>query len=402
MISDFTILAFRNIKNRKLRTFLTLIGIVIAIATIFTLISVSIGLNQAVQSTFEELGTDKFFVQSATSFSQIGSEAVKLTTEDAKVISRVSGVKQVSSAIIATAKIEFNNEFRFVSAIGIDEVGVDLYFESGGYKILLGKNLQKGDSNAVVLGSQYYLNSLLKRPITPGDTVLINDNKFKVKGILDTTGSPPDDKQIYMTEETFREFFNVTDRVDSIVVQVDNKDEVKAVANRVEKKLFYSRNVDEKTKDFSVLTPEDLLKTVGSILNIITAFLLGVAAISMLVGGIGIANTMFTSVLERTKEIGVMKAIGAQNKDILLIFLIEAGILGILGGTIGVAFGAVVVKVIEIIAVSSLGTNLLQAAYPWYLILGCLAFAFVVGAISGLYPAYHATKIRPVEALRYE
>ena len=162
------------------------------------------------------------------------------------------------------------------------------------------------------------------------------------------------------------------------------------------------RKVTDKTKDFSILTPEELLSSFASILSIVTGFLLGVAAISLLVGAIGITNTMYTSVLERTKEIGVMKAVGAKNSDILTIFLIESGLLGLTGGVIGVLLGMGIGKVIEYIAVHQLQTNLLQVVFPVYLIAGCLIFAFLIGAISGTLPAYRASKIRPVVALRYE
>ena len=162
------------------------------------------------------------------------------------------------------------------------------------------------------------------------------------------------------------------------------------------------RDVDEKTIDFSILTPEELLRSFGTILNIITAFLLGVAGISLLVGAIGIANTMYTSVLERTKEIGVMKAIGAKNSDILYIFMIESGILGVIGGAMGILVGIGVGKIIDYIAVNQLQTNLLKVATPWYLIVGCLLFAFIIGSLSGLMPAKQASKLKPADTLRYE
>ena len=144
------------------------------------------------------------------------------------------------------------------------------------------------------------------------------------------------------------------------------------------------------------------LRFLGTVLNIITAFLLGVAGISLLVGSIGIANTMYTSVLERTKEIGVMKAIGAKNSDVLYIFVIESGILGLVGGAIGIFFGIGVGKIIEYIAVNQLGINLLKVVFPWYLIVGCLLFAFVIGSLSGLLPARQGSKLKPADTLRHE
>jgi len=162
------------------------------------------------------------------------------------------------------------------------------------------------------------------------------------------------------------------------------------------------RDVTEKTKDFTILTPEEFLGTFQTILNVLTGFLFGIAAISLLVGGIGIMNTMYTSVLERTQEIGTMKAVGARNRNIYSIFIIESGLIGLIGGIFGVILGISVSKGISLIASQALGTNLFQAATPWYLIAGCLIFAFGIGAFAGSIPSWQASRLSPVEALRYE
>jgi len=127
-----------------------------------------------------------------------------------------------------------------------------------------------------------------------------------------------------------------------------------------------------------------------------------ISSISLLVGGVGIMNTMYTSVLERTREIGIMKAIGARNSDILQIFLIEAGIYGLIGGAVGAFFGLAISKSAEIIASYYLGTGMFYASMSWWLIIGALAFSFFVGVISGVAPAKHASSLKPVDALRYE
>jgi len=128
--------------------------------------------------------------------------------------------------------------------------------------------------------------------------------------------------------------------------------------------------------------------------------LIGIAAISLLVGGIGIANTMYTAVLERTKEIGIMKATGAQNKDILLIFVIESGLLGIIGGLIGIAIGFGLSSAVEFLARNFIGTNLIEAYFSYWLLFGALLFSFFIGAIFGVMPARHAASLQPVDALR--
>jgi putative ABC transport system permease protein len=187
-----------------------------------------------------------------------------------------------------------------------------------------------------------------------------------------------------------------------MIVQIESGNNIKEVADRVEKKLMKFRNVDEENVDFTIMTPEELLRSFNVILVVITSFLISVGSISLIVGGIGIANTMYTSVLERIREIGIMKAVGARNKDIILIFVIESGLIGMIGGIMGVGFGILISKTIEFIAVNQLGTTLLKAATPVYLIAGCVLFAFIIGAFSGVMPARQASKIKVVDALRYE
>jgi len=403
MIKDFVKISFRSIKKRKLRSFLTLIGIIISIATIFVLISVSIGLQNAVEEQFRLLGTDKIFVQPRGQLAGPGTGgAVKLTEKDLDAIKKTSGIKEASPWAASPAKIEFKDETRYTSAVGIDLETSDLFIETGAYEATQGRLLREGDKGSVMIGSHYGEAAFFTKMIAAGDRMLINDVEFKVRGILKPIGNPGDDRLIYMALEDFRLLFKIPERIDTIVAQVEEGVDINAAAENIERKLFKARNVDEETRDFTILTPEQLLESFGIVLNIITSFLLGIAAISLLVGGIGIANTMFTSVLERRKEIGVMKSIGAQNKDVLMIFLIESGLLGLIGGIGGVTLGFGVSKLIEYIAVNQLKTTLLQTATPLYLFLGCLAFAFLAGAISGLLPAFNAVKIKPVEALRYE
>src|SRR3989338_1429476 len=160
-------------------------------------------------------------------------------------------------------------------------------------------------------------------------------------------GNPGDDRLIIMALEDFQELFKSGDRIDQIIVQVEDVNTIKETAERVEKKLRSARHLTEKTQDFTILTPEELLRSFGTILNILTAFLVGVAGISLLVGAIGIATTMYTSVLERTREIGVMKAVGARNKDILFLFVGEAALLGFIGGVAGSLLGLVVSELLE-------------------------------------------------------
>ena len=403
MIKDYFVLAMRNLRKRKLRSWLTMLGIIISIATIFMLVSISLGLQGAVEEQFRTLGTDKIFIQPSTGLGPPGSVAgVVLTEDDVDTISKVRGVKDYSFFTAGNAKVEFRGETRFMLVWGIDPEHLDVYSEVGSFKIEEGKFLEKGDRNSVMLGWLFAQEKVFKKPVRTGNKLIINDQDFKVKGNLERIGTPDDDRIILMDLNSFRELFGIQDRVDIIIVQIDEGEDINEVSDRIEKKLRSSRGVTEKTQDFDIIKPEELLESFGNVLNIITAFLAGVAAISLLVGGIGMANTMYTSVVERTREIGIMKAIGAKNKDILSIFLIESGFLGLVGAGIGVLLGYSISKTIEYIAITQLNTTLLQAASPLYLILGCLMFGFVIGTISGTLPAIQASKTNVVDALRYE
>jgi len=382
-----------------------MLGIFISIATIFLLVSLSLGLQGAVQEQFRLLGTDKIFVQPGTGFlgppGSVGGTI--LTEDDARVVEKVSGVKRVVEMVAGNAKVEYNDEIRYFPIYGVSIDSMDLYFESSAIKIDEGTSLNREGSKKVLLGYDFKYNKLFEKPVTAGSKININGVNFKVGGIMSQIGNPSDDQNIIMDLVDFRNLVNSTGkRVDIILVQVESGADVKEVSERINKKLINYRHVDEKTKDFMISTPEELLQSFQTILNIITIFLAGIAGISLVVGAIGIANTMYTSVLERTREIGVMKAIGARNSDVMWIFLIESGLLGMTGAIIGVLLGILGSKLVEFIAINYIHTTLLRAAIPVYLIVGCLAFGFLVGAISGTLPAIRASRTNVVDALRYE
>ncbi len=406
MINDYFKLALRSLKQRKTRSFLTLLGIFLAILTIFVLLSLSLGLNEYVNEQFELLGTDKFFIQAKGQAGPPGASgsAVELTLDDVEVIEGVKGVESVTYFIIGNGKLEFNDKTRYylITGLPVEEKLLDLVFEAADLEIEEGRFMKKGETKKVVIGYNYKYKNLFGKPLRTGDSIEINDVEFEVVGVVEQVGNPQDDQQVYISEDDFKDLFDSGDRVDFIYAQIKLGEKINEVAERAERKLMKSRDVDEDTVDFTILTPEELLATFNNILNILTAFLVGIGAISVLVGGIGIANTMYTSVLERKKEIGTMKAIGAKNSDILLIFIIESGILGLIGGLIGIGVGIGIAKSIEYFVLVYLGSNIVRASMNPMIIFGCLVFAFVVGLVSGVLPSYQASKLKPVDTLRYE
>ena len=382
-----------------------MLGIFIGIAAVVSLISLGNALDMAITGQFGTLSSGILTIQNTgTGFGPPGSTAIKkLTEHDLKIIESTQGAKSVISRIIRIVEVEYNkiSKFRYIGSMPLNQDEIKLINEELNVKPESGRLLTTADRGKVVLGNDFLDNSFEKK-IRVGVNIKIQGENFEVIGILKKASTFTINSVILMPEDDLKRLLKIGDEIDLIVVKVDNKDNIDQIAKDIERKLRKDRDEKLGEEDFSVQTPIQALQAVSTVLNIINLIITGIAAISLLVGGIGIANTMYTSVLERTKEIGVMKSIGARNSDILLIFLLESGFLGLIGGIAGVVLGISVAKSIEFIAVNQLGTNLLHAATPIYLIGGCLLFALAIGAVSGALPAYRASRIIPVDALRYE
>jgi len=403
MIKDYTKFAFRTFKVRGIRTFLTMLGIFVGIAAIVSLISLGQGLENAITEQFEMLGTNKIIISPAGTFFGFGGEASSdLTEDDLDVINKVKGVKTAGGMLFKFANVKFGNEIKYTFVIGLplDESG-QIIQDLSGFDVDKGRDLKEGDKYKVTVGDFLAQGDFFEKKVQIRDKIEIEGQEFAVIGQVARIGNPADDSQVYIPMETARELFDEPLKLDFIMLEGVKGIDMSALAEDIEKDLRKHREVDEGEEDFNVQTFEELMDTYSTILVIVQAVLIGIASISLLVGGVGIMNTMYTSVLERTNEIGVMKAIGAQNKDILAIFLIESGFLGLIGGVIGILIGVGIGKLVEFGAAQQ-GLDILKASFPWYLIVGALLFSFLVGAISGVAPARQASKLKPVDALRYE
>jgi len=409
MIKDYFKVGISNLLHRKMRSWLTMIGIFIGIAAVVGLISLGQGMKEAIGNVFLNIGADKLVVQAKSGLQFAGppgsSAASNLTTHDMNVIKRVNGVEQAGARLIKPAKLEFSNEVKFYFAASMpdDDDGRELITEVNRYETEAGRLLKKGDKFKAFIGNNVADKGIFKKKIELGNNIQINDVEFEVVGILKKSGNPQQDRVVIIPEDTMRQVLKVNkDKVDVIAVKVQKGVDVNKVADDIGRAMRRDRNLELGKEDFQINTPQQILETLDTILTMVEVVLIGIAAISLLVGGIGIANTMYTAVVERTKEIGIMKSIGAQNKDILLIFVIESGLLGLAGGAIGIALGIGLGKLVEFMAFQFLGTSLIKAFFPWYLIVGSLIFSFLIGTISGFLPARQAASLKPVDALRYE
>src|SRR3989344_628637 len=392
--------SLNNLKKRKTRSFLTILSIFIGIATIFLFISFGLGLYNYVNSFISESSADKVTIQPKGNAAPGLDDTFALTKDDLRAIERASGINEVSGVYFKVAEIEKNNVNKFVFAVAYDPEKY-LLLELNNIKIFKGRNLKSGDEGKVVAGYNYLIeNKIFKNSFDVNDVIEISGKDFRIIGFYEPVGNPSDDAQVYMTETQFEGIYNGTKGYNMIVASVD-VDKISNAIDNIEKNLRDSRNVEEGKEDFTVSSFEDMLEQFTSALNIIIGFVILIALISVVVSAINTANTMITSVLERVKEIGVMKSIGARNSEILKIFLFESSFLGFMAGGGGgflrwrFAFLAGTILL-------SLGWGFLQPYYPWQLFLGCILFATVTGAISGIVPAISASRTNPVEALRYE
>jgi putative ABC transport system permease protein len=300
-----------------------------------------------------------------------------------------------------TGKLEFNDNVVFGMSIGVPD-GEDRKFTYDALELEIeeGRLLKDGDTMKVVLGNNFYTDNVgLDKTVMAGDTVLIQDKKFDVVGIIKKKGSFIFDNMVVMNEDVLNDIFEIDNEVDIIAVQVKDKSLMQKGKEDIEKLLRKRRNVKEGEEDFSVETPDSAMSDINSILTGVQIFIAIIASISIIVGSIGITNTMFTSVTERKKQIGIMKSIGARNSDIFYLFSIESGMLGMVGGFIGTVIGGFISFVGTMGINIFIGANI-QPQINLILIFGALMGSFLIGSIAGTVPAMRAAELKPVDALR--
>ncbi len=404
MAQKYLVLALKNVRRRGLRSWLTMLGIFIGIAAVVSLVALGGGLREAILGQFSSMGTDKLIITNAeTGFGPPGSTSIaKLTDHDVDIINQVSGLERVIPRLLRPVSIEFNKVTSYGYAISMPKEDKDSKFmyESFKMEVESGKLLYSGDKGKIVLGSDYAKQKGFGKDIIVGSTLKLQGQEFEVIGILKPLSSFQMNLAILMNQEDMENMLAIENEYDMIVIQIASGEDIEQLAENIKEKLRKDRDLKEGNEDFSVQTPISALNSVNTILIIVNLIVAAIAGISLLVGGLGIANTMYTSVLERTREIGVMKAIGARNSDILLIFLFEAGLLGLIGGIIGATMGVALSFSVAAIANSVMGSQLFLVRFSFPLVLGAFSFSFLIGIISGVFPAMQASKLNPVDALR--
>lgn len=405
MLTDLFSFSVQNLTRRRLRSYLTMIGIFIGIAAVVGLIGLGDGLRMAITSQFSFLGTDTLSVQAEglSLAGPPGSAVSRPLSEDlAEKIGDVDGVEAAINRYIKTGTLEFNDQLVYGFAMSVPS-GEDrkVMEKMLNIEALQGRLLEDGDGRKVLLGNSFSEDDTFGRAVEAGDRVKLNDIKYEVVGILEKKGNFLIDGAVLVNEEPLLDDFGDDGTVDIIGVKVEDEDDIPKIKGDIEKLLRKERDVKEGEEDFSVESPQQALEQLDSILFAIQLFITIIAGISLLVGGIGITNTMYTAVLERTKEIGILKSVGARNSAVFQLFFFESGLLGMVGGLVGVLIGAGLAYGLAAAGRALLDIELLQAHITPMLVIGALAFSFGIGLISGVTPAWQASRKNPVDALRY-
>ena len=404
MIKDYFIFAWNSLTNKKLRSWLTLLGICIGVLAVVSLISLGDGLRDAVSSQFGIASLEILTIQAGgVGGGPPGTGVVNPLTKDTVTgIERLSSIDIVAGRILSSVQVEHNNvlNFNFAMSLPSGREG-SLILEILDYTPSQGRLLRLDERGSVFLGYNFgrETNSFGKR-IVAGNSILINNQRFRVAGIAERKGSFIFDNIILMEESELRSLVNQDEVVDIIVARPRGSISLEAAREDVQEFLRRDRSIRRgEQDDFTVQTPEGALSTVNTILTGVQIFVAMVASISIIVGAIGIVNTMTTSVLERKQQIGIMKSIGAKNSDIFMQFFIESGLMGLIGGIFGVILGTL----IGFFGTLSLNTFIGSSTVPSInivLIVGALLGSFIIGAIAGIVPAIQAARQNPVDSLR--
>lgn len=402
MISEESIkYSLRNLQMRKSRSVLTILSIFVGISAIFIFISFGWGLYDYVNDFTTESSVNKIIIQPKGHGAPGLDDTFALTESDLRVVKKVAGVYDATGSSFDVAEIQQRSSKRYVFIMGYDPKK-PLIWEISNIDLLKGRELGNNEKGKVILGYNFQLDDkIFPKGLDVNDNFDLNGEKVKAIGFMEAVGNPQDDSNIYVSQEFFDELYPEREGKYGWIIATVEVEKIQKVIEDIEKALRKNKGQEKGQEDFFVQSFEEMIETFSGALNIIIGFVILIALISVLVSAVNTANTMITSVVERTKEIGIIKSIGAKNSEILKIFLFESAFLGFISGVIGVIVGFGITSFASRI-LENLGWGFLNPHYHWTLFIGCILFATITGAISGAIPAWKASKTNVVDALRYE
>ena len=388
--------ALDDFKRNKTRTFLASLGILIGVMSVVMLIALGLGLRNYIEGQFENLGTNLVIIfpgsglsQGAASFGPGLAGGAEFDERDADSLRRVEHAQYVVPVFLKSVLIEAQNKEEFGYIFGTNEE----FFEVMNAEVLEGRLLTKADiqrkSKDTVLGNKL-AEALFDDPKTGvGKTLRIANQRYKIVGVMEKTGDNETDGSAVISYRTTYGSLNPDKTFFSIYLGVQNEDNVESVKKDAEEVLLRRYEED----DFSVSDQGELLSTVNQIFGMINGVLIAIGSISLVVGGIGIMNIMYANVTERTKEIGIRRAIGATKKDILFQFVSESVLLSLFGGLSGLLVSAILVAIIR---------PFFPVALNFLAIVIAIGISTLIGVFFGVFPARRAANLTPIEAIRYE
>lgn len=372
-------LAVKNIFRQKTRTALTIIGILIGIGAVVALGSISEGIYSQITEELEFMaGTIMVYSKESSGF-MTGFEGSEITEDEVNEFEDFSGIKEVVPYVMRMGEIEIGVGPGYM-IFGIDPEDID-FFKSRGTELDSGREIEAGDTYQALIGFKY----AEKNGLGVGDTVELKKNSFEIVGVTEEVNSDIDNA-IIIPVDTMMDVYNM-DNYRSLFIIPEDLTKIDVVAEDLKSSF----------DEFEFVTSTDIIGQMSSIVDMIRFFTIGISSIAAVVGGLGVMNTMIMSVLERRREIGIMKAVGATNKYVLTQILIESVMISLIGGSIGVAVGG-----LGSYSLRFLSAGLATAKVTVNLVFGGLFFAMFLGLVGGLYPAWKASKLDPIEAIRYE
>lgn len=400
---EYIKIAIRSLRRRPVRSWLTMVGVVIGVFLIISLLSLSEGIKGAMMEQLNMMGNDLIIIMPGeiTDITTMMAGGLELTEDDIEAVRKAEGVERIVPMNYKAEAVRHEGRVKTILINGVSlEYGLDLLRNDMGLQLTVGRWAVPGKKEVVVAKA-------VPEDIFPGmkvgDEVSIRGKKFDVVGILKSLGNKQDDSTIFMDLDLFADVTGERSGAKMIMAKVTPGYSVDDVVENIENNLIESRKRrrGEDLPSFSVLSSEKILDIVGNVMVLVQAAIFGFASIAIIVGGIGIMNTMYTSVHERIREIGIMKAVGAKGRTITILFLIESGFFGLFGGLGGIVLGLGVAKLAEFVVRTSAGFYLKASMSPLLILFG-LTFSFLIGCIAGYLPAKNASKLKPVDALRYE